>query len=117
MRISDWSSDVCSSDLGGLASLWISNGNLGNVHRRFEANDATLRVGLAGLAMTGGDIGAFDNDLALAGQDLCDSAGHALVLTGQDHHPVTLLDLGRSDERRVGTESVSTCRSRWSPYH
>src|SRR3546814_11421602 len=70
MRISDWSSDVCSSDLGGLASLWISNGNLGNVHRRFEANDATLRVGLAGLAMTGGDIDAFDNDLAVAGQEV-----------------------------------------------
>src|SRR3546814_19590698 len=25
--------------------------------------------------------------------------------------------LGRSDERRVGNECVSTCRSRWSPYH
>src|SRR3546814_17776018 len=23
----------------------------------------------------------------------------------------------RSEERRVGTECVSTCRSRWSPYH
>src|SRR3546814_12829894 len=23
----------------------------------------------------------------------------------------------RSEERRVGTESVSTCRSRWAPYH
>src|SRR3546814_12320135 len=26
-------------------------------------------------------------------------------------------ELGRSDERRVGKECVSTCRSRWSPYH
>src|SRR3546814_16165188 len=26
-------------------------------------------------------------------------------------------DLCRSEERRVGTECVSTCRSRWSPYH
>src|SRR3546814_16609059 len=25
--------------------------------------------------------------------------------------------IGRSDERRVGKECVSTCRSRWSPYH
>src|SRR3546814_8251050 len=25
--------------------------------------------------------------------------------------------LGRSEERRVGNECVSTCRSRWSPYH
>src|SRR3546814_19621204 len=27
------------------------------------------------------------------------------------------LDRARSDERRVGKEWVSTCRSRWSPYH
>src|SRR3546814_15333258 len=27
------------------------------------------------------------------------------------------LDIQRSDERRVGKECVSTCRSRWSPYH
>src|SRR3546814_12101055 len=27
------------------------------------------------------------------------------------------LAVGRSEERRVGTECVSTCRSRWSPYH
>src|SRR3546814_3690204 len=35
------------------------------------------------------------------------------AMTGQD------LDsyLGRSEERRVGKECVSTCRSRWSPYH
>src|SRR3546814_20565781 len=28
-----------------------------------------------------------------------------------------LLDAARSEERRVGKECVSTCRSRWSPYH
>src|SRR3546814_13909037 len=28
-----------------------------------------------------------------------------------------LSNMGRSDERRVGNECVSTCRSRWSPYH
>src|SRR3546814_15661333 len=27
------------------------------------------------------------------------------------------LDVARSEERRVGKECVSTCRSRWSPYH
>src|SRR3546814_21122499 len=27
------------------------------------------------------------------------------------------LGVGRSEERRVGKECVSTCRSRWSPYH
>src|SRR3546814_12361258 len=28
-----------------------------------------------------------------------------------------IMDLGRSEERRVGKECVSKCRSRWSPYH
>src|SRR3546814_17632548 len=31
--------------------------------------------------------------------------------------PVGALQRGRSEERRVGKECVSTCRSRWSPYH
>src|SRR3546814_17497168 len=31
--------------------------------------------------------------------------------------PVSEADLSRSEERRVGNECVSTCRSRWSPYH
>src|SRR3546814_14250543 len=30
---------------------------------------------------------------------------------------VAIVALGRSEERRVGKECVSTCRSRWSPYH
>src|SRR3546814_18478210 len=31
--------------------------------------------------------------------------------------PGRATDAGRSEERRVGKECVSTCRSRWSPYH
>src|SRR3546814_14711260 len=30
---------------------------------------------------------------------------------------VALMEIVRSEERRVGKECVSTCRSRWSPYH
>src|SRR3546814_17585427 len=34
------------------------------------------------------------------------------------HHVAAGLEaMERSEERRVGTECVSTCRSRWSPYH
>src|SRR3546814_12447975 len=36
-----------------------------------------------------------------------------LVIVGYPHHD----DPIRSEERRVGKECVSTCRSRWSPYH
>src|SRR3546814_17691024 len=32
-------------------------------------------------------------------------------------HSYSLRTLKRSEERRVGKECVSTCRSRWSPYH
>src|SRR3546814_18286589 len=44
-------------------------------------------------------------------QDLTvlDTGGNGIELRGVDH--------GRSEERRVGKECVSTCRSRWSPSH
>src|SRR3546814_5137360 len=73
MRISDWSSDVCSSDLG-----------------------AAERV----------------DDLGHPGFFLDDDLGVARNAIGRRS------DSGeRSEERRVGKECVSTCRSRWSPYH
>src|SRR3546814_411750 len=40
------------------------------------------------------------------------SAMAAAIGTGR-----AVVELGRSEERRVGKECVSTCRSRWSPYH
>src|SRR3546814_17736650 len=36
---------------------------------------------------------------------------------GPAHLRLVLAPDGRSEERRVGKECVSTCRSRWSPYH
>src|SRR3546814_2605509 len=66
MRISDWSSDVCSSDLPAIDS------DRGQLPLIFPV--------LLGLWAAG-------------------------------------LGCARSEERRVGTECVSTCRSRWSPYH
>src|SRR3546814_7360133 len=82
MRISDWSSDVCSSDL-----LWLT---------------CVISV----LAML---LGCF---LGLAAALLRLSNNPLL------HLPVRFyVWLMRSEERRVGKECVSTCRSRWSPYH
>src|SRR3546814_4926462 len=77
MRISDWSSDVCSSDL---KSFWQAG------HR------PTL-------------IAAFL---------YFDLAFMVWVLLGP---PAPDIAKERSEERRVGKECVSTCRSRWSPYH
>src|SRR3546814_13870762 len=41
------------------------------------------------------------------------------MMAEEDHQLVQLIPsfLVRSEERRVGKECVSTCRSRWSPYH
>src|SRR3546814_5453402 len=84
MRISDWSSDVCSSDLGNIAGQRdrLAAGLLDPVNRF-----ASIRLFFRQI---------IDHDIrALAGErDRC-----------------------RSEERRVGKECVSTCRSRWSPYH
>src|SRR3546814_14996365 len=75
MRISDWSSDVCSSDLFGRGQI-----------------------------ETGGDIALID--LQCGPEMLSGSIPFTHRLRQQ-----------RSEERRVGKECVSTCRSRWSPYH
>src|SRR3546814_938414 len=74
MRISDWSSDVCSSDLGGISKT------LSAICKHFywENMRTEIRKYVAS----------------------CDSCQKV-----------------RSEERRVGKECVSTCRSRWSPYH
>src|SRR3546814_5379833 len=87
MRISDWSSDVCSSDLD-----------------QFEKSQmlAAEQIG-------------FTEAPALPGAHLRPRHfAHVGERTRARRHPG---QLARSDERRVGKECVSTCRSRWSPYH
>src|SRR3546814_3311177 len=76
MRISDWSSDVCSSDLSRVITL----------------PAATMAPSPI---FTGATSAEFEPIKAPAPISVCD----------------------RSEERRVGKECVSTCRSRWSPYH
>src|SRR3546814_14972751 len=83
MRISDWSSDVCSSDLGSDAAP-----ARGPARGAPRGKPRVLRV--LGL------LAAPERELRL----------RRLAL----RRP-------RSEERRVGKECVSTCRSRWSPYH
>src|SRR3546814_3914317 len=82
MRISDWSSDVCSSDLLEL--------------RRANPTLGPRQLFARGMNVGRDHIAATTNTLVLA------YAGASLP---------------RSEERRVGKECVSTCRSRWSPYH
>src|SRR3546814_1148838 len=95
MRISDWSSDVCSSDLGAL--------NDGVVVPR----------GACGCA------GFFDEPGVLSQAYLAGSQGMKGDAGGRrfQAEPFKLRNVPRSEERRVGKECVSTCRSRWSPVH
>src|SRR3546814_15951324 len=102
MRISDWSSDVCSSDLG-LLSAYKSNAN----NQLRTASAYFLASGL---------FATFQEKIAtsLVLQKIAEKTN----TDPEDLTKATILGLyNRSEERRVGTECVSTCRSRWSPYH
>src|SRR3546814_21033338 len=108
MRISDWSSDVCSSDLaeverqrGIFEIVALVRERLGRTHQA-EQIDA---LGLAH-ARCGGALEAEHDDRVAP--VLRRRIGGQPAL-----HP---LERGRSEERRGGKECVSTCRSRWWPY-
>src|SRR3546814_10208371 len=90
VRISDWSSDVCSSDLQMMTrETAIFAGGC------FWCTEAVFQS-LAGVeGVESGYIGGSVADPTY--KQVC----------GGD----------RSEERRVGKECVSTCRSRWAPYH
>src|SRR3546814_1922652 len=94
MRISDWSSDVCSSDLAMNAAT----------NRRFESLDAIRGVAVMGiLAM---------NIVAFA----LPFSAYSNPAAGGPPAPADLATWARSAERRVGQECGSTCRYRVSPY-
>src|SRR3546814_7636414 len=89
MRISDWSSDVCSSDLfllGGDSSV-------------LQAAGVLIAAVLLWDVLFRSNIG-----VAISFLEEMWSRNLAQLFV-------------RSEERRVGKECVSTCRSRWSPYH
>src|SRR3546814_19172744 len=91
MRISDWSSDVCSSDL---ALLHVDQRLLPQERQEFVGHELRChRVHLREVQVRA-------------------DAREQLALRHRLRQVVV-----RSEERRVGKECVSTCRSRWSPYH
>src|SRR3546814_5077140 len=90
MRISDWSSDVCSSDLmlrGTIAPITFDQ--LAHI-----LGEEATAAWVADRQQRAGDV----------------------PLPTRWRFDISHSD-GRSEERRVGKECVSTCRSRWSPYH
>src|SRR3546814_15769791 len=98
--MSYWSSDVCSSELIGFTRETVhgpppalATGR--NVTLTIDSETVTLPEGISimrAASLTGTAI-----------PKLCASDN--------------LESFGRSEERRVGQECVSTCRSRWSPFH
>src|SRR3546814_11295778 len=100
MRISDWSSDVCSSDLDQQRSLRIlldkRHYQVGASQQAFGLVSHLDRIVLALQELPG---------------DIHPQASPFLALAR-----IERLEDVRSEERRVGKECVSTCRSRWSPY-
>src|SRR3546814_4704265 len=105
MRISDWSSDVCSSDLAMVGR--------GAHDRQAQRDvDAVVEVQRLDRDQRLVVIHAQRRVIGLA------RAGVEHAVGGQRTHDVHALRAqGRSEERRVGKEGVSKCRSRWSPYH
>src|SRR3546814_1111699 len=142
MRISDWSSDVCSSDLFLLADALerradtlITTGGVQSNHVRQTAA-AAARAGLAcELVLTrvvpwggadyersgniqldrlfGARVHLHDGDTNRTAA--MEALGESLRRAGR--MPYLIPTGGRSEERRVGKECVSTCRSRWAPCH
>src|SRR3546814_2780553 len=101
MRMSDWSSDVCSSDL---------------VEDRGTSRHVDVQTGLGQRCPP---------RIAVRIQRVL---GHPLPAIEGRRLDVELVEFGlcqkplagdvlRSEERRVGNECVSTCKYRWSPYH
>src|SRR3546814_17871713 len=90
MRISDWSSDVCSSDLS------------------FAAAGAATAV----------QAQSFENLYVMAPANPgggWDQTARSIQESMQASGVAGSVQVERSEERRVGKERVSTCRSRWSP--
>src|SRR3546814_12905821 len=107
MRISDWSSDVCSSDLLKHPRLHVDLRDY--VGLIFESAAATLRS----YAERKRELGVLDftDQESLLLRALDNPAISATLAAELD------MLLVSSDERRVGKEGVSTCRSRWWPDH
>src|SRR3546814_10939476 len=97
MRISDWSSDVCSSDLRRAIIVAAIQG----IFPAVINGELSCRISL--LIIVRGIVRRNAHPSVYLHRSVFSFTG------GEQHY--------RSAERRVGKEWVSTCRSRWSPYH
>src|SRR3546814_12984143 len=101
MRISDWSSDVCSSDLG-LGDIARLPAKAAEIHAWLEENPQG--EGESDGKYTARKVEAFKSILEVRADGIGPAVAEALA--DFSHEP-------RSEERRVGKECVRTCRCRW----
>src|SRR3546814_19841857 len=138
MRISDWSSDVCSSDLLVILN-YIANHIIqsGNINREFLAKHASFKRGVTNIGYglrpehpleqaathaadaNSGEVIGFDEFAAFVKPYTLD---YAVKMSGVERgwlqqRAALYADTKSSEERRVGKGCVSTCRSRGAPYH
>src|SRR3546814_7800733 len=95
MRISDWSSDVCSSD------LVVAHGSCSSYQCFVQQRHAAT------------PFPSPESGLVRRSVKNARTLAHCASLSSKPLNRARY----RSEERRVGKECVSTCRSRWSPYH
>src|SRR3546814_13539510 len=100
MRISDWSSDVCSSDLLPPGTSFVNADEIAKV--RFPGEELRRSREAAVIAEATRNA-LLDRKMPFIAETVFS-------------HPSKLELVDRSEERRVGKECVSTCRSRWSTY-
>src|SRR3546814_14578590 len=102
MRISDWSSDVCSSDLQ-TADDQATTGS--------GTFDPSQTIIVAGSRVSDRTVADSPVPVDVIGGEQLQNSGYS------ETNKVLNQLVPRSEERRVGKECVSTCRSRWSPEH
>src|SRR3546814_17739469 len=123
MRISDWSSDVCSSDLGarpqGIAV--IGEDAAGAEVEALARACVAPAGGTVDLLRSPARATTLKDRFIAAGQQLLrvdrDPSGGLDAATAAREEAVALAAVDRTEERRGGKECVSPCRSRWEPYH
>src|SRR3546814_13281458 len=114
MRISDWSSDVCSSDLGDdLMYFETGQGSALSADAHHGVDQQTMEARAYGVARAFAPL-LVNTVVGFIGPEYLYDGKQIMRAGLEDHFCGKLL---RSEERRVGKECVSTCRSRWSPDH
>src|SRR3546814_14766662 len=115
MRISDWSSDVCSSDLFGALHARLAE----KVPQEWRDRPRGLLAAVIVLDQFSRNL--YRDDPRAFAQD---EAARAPMREALDKGWERMLGVEdkwflymRSEERRVGEECVCTCRSRWTPCH